>query len=85
MFDVQNKRTARGPIRHSIPLLPHVGHGLHCPALRQSLAIGHEQPAKIYLAFGIRGLKGNLFVAAVKNPKPPIFQMTDIGVVADIP
>jgi electron transfer flavoprotein alpha subunit len=33
----------------------------------------------------IAGLKGNPFIVAVnKNPKAPIFQVADVGVMADI-
>ena len=35
--------------------------------------------------YDVGGIKGNPFMVAVnKNPKAPIFQMADVGVVADI-
>ncbi|MBW1709908.1 MAG: electron transfer flavoprotein subunit alpha/FixB family protein [Deltaproteobacteria bacterium] len=53
---------------------------------------GKTVKPKVYLALGISGafqhlagLKGNPFVVAVnKNPKAPIFQAADVGVIADI-
>jgi electron transfer flavoprotein alpha subunit len=53
---------------------------------------GRTVKPKVYLALGISGsfqhmagLKGNPFIVAVnKNPKAPIFQTADVGVLADI-
>ncbi len=59
---------------------------------RQVGTSGLTVKPKVYLALGISGsfqhvggIKGNPFMVAVnKNPKAPIFQMADVGVVADI-
>jgi electron transfer flavoprotein alpha subunit len=59
---------------------------------RQVGTSGQTVKPKVYLAMGISGsfqhvggIKGNPFMVAVnKNPKAPIFQIADIGVVADI-
>jgi electron transfer flavoprotein alpha subunit len=59
---------------------------------RQVGTSGQTVKPKVYLACGISGsfqhmggLKGNPFIVAVnKNPKAPIFQVADVGVVADI-
>ena len=59
---------------------------------RQVGTSGQTVKPKVYLALGISGsfqhlggLKGNPFVVAVnKNAKAPIFQVADVGVVADI-
>lgn len=59
---------------------------------RQVGTSGQTVKPKVYLALGISGsfqhmggLKGNPFIVAVnKNSKAPIFQVADVGVVADI-
>jgi electron transfer flavoprotein alpha subunit len=59
---------------------------------RQVGTSGKTVKPKVYLALGISGsfqhmggLKGNPFIVAVnKNPKAPIFQVANVGVVADI-
>ncbi len=59
---------------------------------RQVGTSGQTVKPKIYLAMGISGsfqhlggLKGNPFIVAVnKNPKAPIFQVADVGIVEDI-
>jgi electron transfer flavoprotein alpha subunit len=59
---------------------------------RQVGTSGKTVKPKVYLALGISGsfqhlggLKGSPFVVAVnKNPKAPIFQFADIGIVEDI-
>jgi electron transfer flavoprotein alpha subunit len=59
---------------------------------RQVGTSGKTVSPKVYLALGISGsfqhmggLKGNPFIVAVnKNPKAPIFQMADVGIVANI-
>ena len=59
---------------------------------RQVGTSGQTVKPKVYMACGISGsfqhlggLKGNPFVVAInKNPKAPIFQIADVGVVADI-
>ena len=59
---------------------------------RQVGTSGQTVKPKVYMAMGISGsfqhmggVKGNPFIVAVnKNPKAPIFQVADVGVVEDI-
>ncbi len=59
---------------------------------RQVGTSGQTVKPKVYMALGISGsfqhmggIKGAPFIIAVnKNPKAPIFQVADVGVVADI-
>lgn len=59
---------------------------------RQVGTSGQTVKPKVYLALGISGsfqhmggIKGNPFIVAInKNPKAPVFQVADIGIVADI-
>jgi electron transfer flavoprotein alpha subunit len=59
---------------------------------RQVGTSGQTVKPKVYLAMGISGsfqhmggVKGNPFIVAVNNnPKAPIFQVADVGVVADL-
>ena len=59
---------------------------------RQVGTSGHTVKPKVYFALGISGafqhmggVKGNPFIIAVnKNPKAPIFQVANVGIVADL-
>jgi electron transfer flavoprotein alpha subunit len=59
---------------------------------RQVGTSGQTVKPKVYLALGISGsfqhmggLKGNPFIVAInKNPKAPIFQAADVGIIEDV-
>ncbi len=59
---------------------------------RQVGTSGQTVKPKVYLALGISGsfqhlggIKGSPFIVAVnKNPKAPVFQVADVGIIADI-
>ena len=62
------------------------------PKSRQVGSSGQTVKPKVYMACGISGsfqhlagLKGNPFIVAInKNPKAPIFQVAEVGIIADI-